>query len=52
MYAEWTLLHGQGERSPRHSPHGERLNIPSFLTVGAMSLSAMSKQLEKRVEKI
>jgi hypothetical protein len=30
----------------------KRLNIPSFLTVGAMSLSAMSKQLEKRVEKI
>jgi len=30
----------------------KKLNIPSFLTVCAMSLSAMRKQLEKRAEKI
>jgi hypothetical protein len=29
-----------------------KLNIPLFLTVCIMSLSAMRKQLEKRVEKI
>jgi hypothetical protein len=30
----------------------KKLNIPSFLTVCVMSLSAMRKQLETRVERI